>query len=713
MVRHIVTAAIALARQDDGAGPVASRFVVPGIKCANCIGKIERGLNALPGVDSARVNFSTKQLAITHAADLDQMGLVAAISDLGFEAQPLQAAADADADGEWPQLTRALGIAAFGAMNIMLLSVAIWSGAQGVTRDLFHWLSALIALPTVFFAGRPFFSSAYQALRRKRTNMDVPISIGVILATSMSLYETVTGGPHAYFDGAVMLIFFLLCGRVLDAMMRERARAGIASLLRRQAQGALVLRDDGKTGWVAARDLLPGDVMLVAAGEGLAADGTIAKGATQCDLSLINGESKPQAMGVGDFVPAGAINLGTAVHVKVKAVGDDTIIAEIARLMDEAGQSRSRYVRIADRASRLYAPAVHSLALAAFAGWMLAGAGWHESLLIAIAVLIITCPCALGLAVPVAQVVAAGALMKRGILVKDGTALERLAQVDRALFDKTGTLTLGHLLPRNIDCLDVDQQAVALALAQTSRHPVSRSLYDALSAAGVKPAELTDVVETPGEGIDARWNGTPVSLKRPQSAEVSSVELRIGTTGRLVEFSDRLRPHARSAIDAMRNMGIACSIVSGDQPDAVADIARMLNMKAQVRALPADKIAAVDRLTAAGKTVLMVGDGLNDGPALAAAHASLAPGTASDVGQQMADAVFTGEALDAVPVTVRCARRTMSVVRQNFALAIGYNALAVPAAIAGFVTPLVAAVAMSLSSIIVVGNSLRLMRSAR
>ena len=229
------------------------------------------------------------------------------------------------------------------------------------------------------------WASGNLAMRRAgAVNMDVPITLGIVLALGMSVVETANHSDHAYFDGAVMLIFFLLCGRVLDAMMRERARAGIASLLRRQAQGALVLRDDGKTGWVAARDLRPGDLMLVAAGEGLAADGTIAKGATQCDLSLINGESKPQAMGVGDFVPAGAINLGTAVHVKVKAVGDDTIIAEIARLMEEAGQSRSRYVRIADRASRLYAPAVHSLALAAFAGWMLAGAGWHESLLIAI-----------------------------------------------------------------------------------------------------------------------------------------------------------------------------------------------------------------------------------------------------------------------------------------------------------------------------------------
>lgn len=690
-----------------------SRFVVPGMRCAGCISKIEKDVGKLPGVVTARVNFSSKQVSVSHDNRQDELSIAAAIGELGYAVQPIAPNPTVDDSGEWKSLTRALGVAAFGAMNIMLLSVAIWSGATGVTRELFHWLSALIALPVVAYAGRPFFSSAAAALRHRRTNMDVPISIGITLATGMSLYETIIGGPHAYFDGAVMLIFFLLCGRVLDAMMRGRARAAIASLLRRQAPGTLVIGEKGAGRWVAAADLSIGDHMLVAAGESLAADGIIEDGETRCDLSLISGESEPQILGKGDFVPAGAINMGAPVTVKVSAVGKDTTISEIARLMDEAGQSRSLYVRIADRASRLYAPAVHSLALLSFLGWMAAGAGWHQSLLIAIAVLIITCPCALGLAVPVAQVVTAGALMKRGILVKDGTALERLAEIDRAFFDKTGTLTLGRLIPKGLAQLDPQQKSVALALARASRHPVSRALHHALQMQDVEPSELTQIVETTGFGVEAFLGNLPVSLGRATKAMGSNVELLIGTRSVIIEFSDSLRPQAKHTIARLSAMQIESSIISGDHPEAVATAAHILGITAQARALPIDKIGAIQRVTAAGHKVLMVGDGLNDGPALAAAHASLAPSNASDVGQQMADAVFTTDSLEAVSTIIGAARRTMRVVRENFALAIGYNVLAVPLAIAGLVTPLVAAAAMSISSLIVVGNSLRLARLGR
>jgi Cu2+-exporting ATPase len=338
-----------------------------------------------------------------------------------------------------------LAVAAFACMNVMLLSVSVWSGADGATRDLFHWLSALIGVPAIVYAGRPFFRSAWGALRHGRTNMDVPISIGVTLATALSFYETVTHGAEAWFDGTLMLLLFLLAGRALDAMMRDRARAGVDALLRQAAPGAMVVAADGTTG-LAAADLAPGMVMRVAAGERLAADGVVLRGASRLDRSLLTGESAP--------VPAGwampcwrhaqrrrAARRGSAGDRRGYRPGRD-------RPPDGGGRSvRSRYVRIADRASRLYAPAVHSLAALTFAGWMLAGAGFYHALVIAIAVLIITCPCALGLAVPVAQVVAAGALMKRGVLIKDGSALERLAEVDRVLIDKTGTLTLGRRCP--------------------------------------------------------------------------------------------------------------------------------------------------------------------------------------------------------------------------------------------------------------------------
>ena len=373
-------------------GLIDSRFTVPGMRCAGCIAKIERGLQELDGIEAARVNFSAKRVAVRHDRALDADELVDAIRRIGFEAQIAEANPLGQDDTERRMLLRSLAVAGFGMMNIMLLSVSVWSGAGGVTRELFHWLSALIALPVVAYAGRPFFSSAAMALRHRRTNMDVPISIGVLLATGLSMYETTTGGEHAYFDSAVMLLFFLLCGRALDAAMRNKTRAGIGALLSRMGKSARVLKADGSSQTIAAQDLEPRMLMLVAAGEALAADGVIEEGKTSIDNAMLTGESTPEAAAERSTVYAGAINLGDPIRVRVTAASSDTAIAEIARLMDEAGQSRSHYVRIADRASRLYAPAVHTLALLAFGGWMIAGAGWHQSLVIAIAVLIITCP---------------------------------------------------------------------------------------------------------------------------------------------------------------------------------------------------------------------------------------------------------------------------------------------------------------------------------
>ncbi|WP_324826791.1 heavy metal translocating P-type ATPase [Qipengyuania zhejiangensis] len=690
-----------------------SRFTVPGMRCAGCIAKIERGLGGLKGVEAARVNFSAKRVAVRHDATLDEDALVEALLQLGFEAQPASENPLADDDKDTRRLLRALAVAGFGMMNIMLLSVSVWSGAGGVTREMFHWLSALIALPVVAYAGQPFFASAAMALRYRRTNMDVPISIGVLLATGMSFYETLTGGEHAYFDGAVMLLFFLLAGRALDAMMRGRTRAGIGALLGRMGKSASVLQADGSTRRVDAAGLAPGMVMLVAAGEALAADGEIIEGAGAVDNAMLTGESAPEPVAVGDMVHAGAVNLTAPLRIRITATQCDTALAEIARLMDEAGQSRSRYVRIADRAARLYAPAVHSLALLAFAGWMMAGAGWHHSLVIAISVLIITCPCAMGLAVPAAQVVASGALVRKGVLVKDGSALERLAEVDTAVFDKTGTLTLGEARA-DISLLDADARRIALGLAQTSRHPLSRGLAASLQGAGIVPAAVTGLHEESGHGLVGQFGGKIVALERPGDAGSNlATVLRIGDRTQLIEFGDPLRVDARETVEQLNAIGLESRIVSGDRADSVAAVAHTLGIAGQGGVSPTRKLEALEQLKAQGHLPLMVGDGLNDGPALAAAHASLAPGTASDASQQAADAVFLGERLMPVALAIRVARATMRVVRQNIGFSIVYNVLAVPLALAGMVTPLVAAIAMSLSSLVVVANSLRLARAAR
>jgi len=713
---------------DEHAGDVVAetRFAVPDMHCAGCIAKIERLLPGQPGISGARVNFSSRTVVVNHDAALAEPDLIRAFDTIGFAAQALHSTAAGQRNQSLAPLIRALAVAAFASMNVMLLTISVWSGADGSSRHLFHWISAAIAIPCVAYAGRPFFASALKAVRAGTTNMDVPISIGVLMATAMSIYETIVDGEHVWFDGALTLLAFLLAGRVLDEMMRGRAASGAEALVRRTATGAMRLAADGTSQWVAADDLAVGDELMVAAGERLAADGVIAKGGSRFDLSLLTGESAPVTLGEGDRAAAGTLNLDAPVTLRVTAVGEARAIAEIARLMESASQTRSRYVRLADRLSRLYAPVVHTLAGLSFAGWMIAGAGWHQSILVAIAVLIITCPCALGLAVPVAQVVVSGTMMGKGLLVKDGSALERLAQADTLLLDKTGTLTLGRPVAVGVEAIPVDRRPIALALATASRHPLAIALRQALDVPSVAPAPLDTpldkLAETPGEGVSAQHAGRQVAMRRPRPAELArdrgddraAVALDLGEGAPvIIRFADALRPDAGEALAQLHALGLPARIMSGDRADAVAAVADQLGIDGTGDMQPADKMAVLEGQIAAGRRPLMVGDGLNDGPALAAAHVSMAPASASDVGQQAADIVFLGDSLLGLPRAIRAARATMRVVRENLALAIIYNIFAVPLAMAGLVTPLIAAVAMSSSSLIVIGNSLRLRWAVR
>lgn len=708
---------VLLASRLVGDGVRQTDISVPAIHCGACIQKIEKALSALPGVEHARVNLSTKRVTLRWQSSAAPPPFIESLRRIGYDAHLHDIDADAK-DATLAELVRALAVAGFAASNIMLLSVSIWSGAEAETRDLFHWISALIALPALVYSGRIFFRSAWRSLRHGQTNMDVPISIGVLLAFGLSLYETMHHGSHAYFDAAITLLFFLLIGRTLDHMMRERARVAVKGLARLAARGALVLKSDGTQVYLPVNEIEPGMTILLAAGDRIPVDCRVVAGQSELDCSLVSGESVPQPAARDSELQAGTLNLTGPLTVVATAAAKDSFLAEMMRMMEAAESSRSSYRRIADRASRLYAPVVHLTALVTFIGWMVATGNVHLSLTIAIAVLIITCPCALGLAVPMVQVVAARRLFELGVMLKDGGALERLAEVDTVVFDKTGTLTLGE--PRLAESTTAAPGILALAanMAAYSRHPYSRALYAAGSISSAKMSALANISEHPGAGLEAHSEGHVYRLGRPEwaltasscpdSVEANVVLAQDGKFLAAFKFSDRLRSGVAETIGQLAGSGIATEILSGDAEMPVRELAQTLGVPHVARVSPGGKMARLQSIARSGRKALMVGDGLNDAPALAAAHVSMAPASAADVGRNAADLVFLRENLLAVPQAIKVARNARRLVRENLALAIGYNVIAVPIAILGYVTPLVAAVAMSVSSLIVVGNALRL-----
>ncbi len=701
-------------------------LVIENLECAACVPKIEGALRSLPGLSEGRVNLTTRRLRLVWHAETGSLeALLRPVLALGYRLAPFQVGRMEARDAEERSfLLRCLAVAGFAAGNVMLLSVSVWSGLWGdmgpATRDLLHWVSALIALPAVAYAGRPFFRSAASALSAARLNMDVPISLAVVLAAAMSLFETMRGGEETFFDAAVTLLFFLLIGRLLDRMMRGRARSAAENLMALKVDSALVVKPCGGRERRAASSLKPGEVFQVAPGEHLPADGEVLEGRAALDVAAITGESLPQTVEPRSKVHAGTLNLDGSLLVRVTASGERTLLSEVLRLVETAEQGRARYVRLADRAARIYAPTVHILALATFALGLGLGLAWQAALMNAIAVLIVTCPCALGLAVPAVQVAAVGRLLRAGILIKSGDALERLAQVDHLVFDKTGTLTLGRPVLLNGSEVALSDLQCAAALAAASRHPLATAL---VKAAGPVPLMQAVITEVPGAGLVAK---APDGELRLGSADhVGAVDSDSGAEsllwlrhpdGRLVcfRFHDALRPDAAAVMAVLKAQGLTLEILSGDRPAVVADVARRLGIETwQAGVNPAEKSARLQALTASGHRVAMVGDGLNDAPALAAAYASISPAQASEASQVAADVLFQGEALTPVPEALTVGRKSRRLVLQNFTVAISYNLVAVPLAMAGEITPLLAAVFMSCSSLVVTANALRAARGAK
>ncbi len=689
---------------------------LPGIHCSACIANVERALNAHPGVEDARVNLTLKRAMIKAAPEMRAVDLIPVLEQAGYEAHELDAGAlsATSADKAGRDLLMRLAVAGFASMNVMLLSVSVWSGATDATRDMFHWISAAIALPAIAFSAQPFFANAWSALRVRRLNMDVPIVLAILLALLTSLWETALSGEHAYFDAALTLTFFLLAGRYLDYRTRAAARSAAEELTALEVPRALRLID-GTEEEVAVSALSVGDLILVRPGGRMPVDGQIVSGQSELDRSLLTGETLPVFAEAGQIVSAGEVNLTGPLTIRATAVGEDTSLHRMADLVAIAESGRSRYTSLADKAAKLYAPGVHILSALSFLGWYIYSGDLRTALNIAAAVLIITCPCALGLAVPAVTTAASGRLFRKGMLIKHATALERLAEVDTVVFDKTGTLTSGAPEVINLGVHTTTDLEIALALAEASAHPLSVALAKAARDAGIKPATLRDITEVPGFGTEAQYRSQRVRLGRAawvgaeQGAETSAW-LSVGPNAPVAfQFTDALRPGAAEAVSGFAKAGKQVILISGDSTGAVKALAEKLGIENWIaEALPQDKAQRIQELSENGRKVLMVGDGLNDTAALAAAHVSISPASALDAARVASDIVLLGTDLSPIADACDTAVKATKRIRENFRIATVYNVIAVPLAVIGLATPLIAALAMSTSSITVSLNALRL-----
>ena len=708
--------------QTKASGERSIDLMISGAHCAGCMAKIERETSALKGILLARMNLSTMRLNVQWRGEPDKAGtIVARLEELGYGAKPFNMELEPlEQKNQATNLLKAMAVAGVATAFIMTLSVGIWDGNEmsALTRQTMHWISAAVAIPAVAYSGQTFFRSAWGALKNKMTNMDVPISLAVILAISLSVYETIHGNPHTYFDAAVMLLFLLLIGRFLDMRLRQKTGESAQRLAAMQASTASLIKEDGSVMSVPSSMIKPDDHLLIAAGERVPVDGEIIKGCSDIDTSIATGETLPMTSNIGDKLYSGMINLSAPLTIKALAVSGDSFLSEISKLVEAGEQKKGKFVRIADKAARLYVPVVHTLAILTFVGWMVFTGDLRTASLNAIAVLIITCPCALGLAVPAVQIVASGRLFKKGVLIKSGDALERLAKVDTIVFDKTGTLTLGSLQLSNVDDISKTALETAALLSRASRHPIARAVAAAAGSgpiAGNKGAD--NIKEVAGQGVEAKINGKLVKFgkasyvgAKDQADAQTESWLRIGRSKPVrFKFKDTPRMDAKETISGLIERGYGVELLTGDKISMAAETAKLLGIDIwQAEVSPTDKLARLDELKAQGHLTLMIGDGINDAPALASAYASASPAGAADVSRAAADIILQGDKLSGLITAVGTAKDAQKRVFENLSLAVIYNMIAVPLAVFGMVNPMIAALAMSGSSMLVTLNALRL-----
>ncbi len=694
-------------------------LMVEGMHCAACVWLIENVLKKQPAVIKARINMTSKKLYLEWSGNIAAGNdLVQLIFNLGYRLIPFDAEFLKAAEKKYDSsMLKALSVAGFASGNVMLISFALWANSSAemgiATRNLLFWVSALITLPAIVYSGRIFIISAYNSIRAHRMNMDVPIAVAIILASIISIFEAATKGEHAYFDSVIMLVFFLLIGRYLDFSARKKAFGVAGDLMMLSGISATIIERENHKGEkykiVLAKDLQKDMILHIAMGERIAADGLIIQGSSEIDTSVITGESNPKKYNLGDEVYAGMINLGDALQVKITKASNETLLSKIAAMVENIETGKTHYTQIADLVAKYYTPIVHIIAFITFLLWyFIFKAGWHPALLNAAAVLIITCPCALALAVPVVKIVSAGRLLKQGILLKNSEALEKLNKIDTIIFDKTGTLTIGK--PKLINNSEVSQ--IAASMAAKSKHILSQALAKEFKG------ELIDleVKEIPGQGLIANYNGEEVRLGNARHLGIEAVDAENNNPQIFFKyqnqittftFQDQLRTDAKEVINQLKKYHII--LLSGDRKSVVESIAQDLGIKKYyAEKTPDQKLEILQELKSQNKNILMVGDGINDAPSLMLADVSISPSSASDISKNIADVIFQKEKLEPVLEILKTAKKSNQIIKQNLGFALIYNLIAVPFAIAGYVVPLFAALAMSSSSIVVVVNALRI-----
>jgi len=732
-------------RKLDG-GRRQAHLLVDGIHCAACVWLIEKGLSAMEGVELAEVNLAHHRLNIRWDSNTVSLSsIMMRLAGLGYAAAPFNPEA---AEGSLQRRNRSLlfrmAFAAFGMMNIMWISIALYAGAfSGIDseqKQFFHWVSFFIASPVLLYSGWPFFRAAFKGLQQARLTMDLPIVIGSLATWVYSCWVTINRSGEVYFDTVVTFLFVILVGRYLEGLSKRNASSAALKLMELQPRLATRLiegsEDEAGEERVATRKLVVGDRLLVRPGEKVPADGVVIAGRSNVDESMLSGEAKPVLKLNDDSVVAGSINLDGSLTIEVRLIGADTALAHIVALVEEAQGTKAPVQRLADRIVPWFVAATLGLALITFLYWL--RSDFDTALLAAVSVLIITCPCALGLATPMGIAVGVGAGAQRGVLVRNGEALETLSAVTHVVFDKTGTLTEGKM--RVVDVMPSPgfekEQIIRItaALESQSRHPLATAIVE---AARLFPALACEsFVSENGLGVKGLVEGHAIVIGNVRlmqreevdgldefSTQTKEIEQRGGTAvfvsidGQLaavIDIQDRLRDEAAALIKSIQHMGISMTMLTGDAHQAARELQQQLgDMDVVAELLPEEKEAEVRRLQERGERVLMIGDGVNDAPALARADVSMAMGSGMDVSMACADIVLVSSDLSRVGFAMSLAEKTLSTIRQNIVLSLLYNLILVPAAMAALVTPVFAAIAMPISSLLVIGNAILIRKRVR